>query len=60
MLFARKLFSGEMLEKLRRLLLAAELGVASDDAVDEENDRRLRGVYGVEYTVAGVYGELFT
>ena len=56
--FMRKLFSGEMLEKLRRRLLAAELGVANEEPVDEEKDRKLRGVYGVEYMVAGVYGEL--
>ena len=44
----RKLFSGERLEKLRRRLLAAALGVASDEPVDDEKDRKLRGVYGVE------------
>ena len=42
--FPRKLFSGETLEKLRRLLLAAELGVANEEVADDEKDRRLRGV----------------
>ena len=42
--FPRKLFSGETLEKLKRLLLAAELGVANEEVADDEKDRRLRGV----------------
>lgn len=43
----------------RRRLLAAELGVASEEAVVVENDRRLRGVYG-DAAVMGVYGELLS
>ena len=50
--------SGEVRDRLRfrRRVIAADAGVAKLDPLDE-NDRRLRGVYGVEIEVAGVNGE---
>ena len=54
-----KLSSGET-GTFRRRCPAIDAGVARDDTFDDENDRRLYGVYGVESEVTGVYGELLT
>ena len=42
--------------RFRRRPTAADAGVARVDPLDE-NDRKLRGVYGVDSVVAGVNGE---
>jgi hypothetical protein len=44
--------------KLSLLTLEAEPGVVSVEPFDEENERRLRGVYGVEFVLSGVAGDL--
>jgi len=57
-LFELTLTSGDN-ERLRRLRPIAEAGVAKlDPFEEEEKDLRLRGVYGVDKVVAGVYGGL--
>jgi hypothetical protein len=48
------LFSGDTDEKLSLLILDAEPGVVN---ADEGNERRLKGVYGVERELSGVAGE---
>lgn len=52
-LFAFVSTSGDT-ERLRRLRLAAEAGVARVETLELENERRLSGVYGVDDIVPGV------
>ena len=53
--FPWKLTSGDK-ERLRRRALA-DNGVTRVDPFDDGAERRLRGVYGVEIVVTGVYGD---
>lgn len=53
---ALRLFSGDV-GGIARRWAAIDAGVARDETFDDENERRLYGVYGVESEVTGVYGE---
>ena len=55
--FVWKLSSAER-DRLSRLFAFVEEGVAKEEAVDVEKERKLIGVYGDVSKAAGGYGEL--